>query len=477
MTSRRNFLKASGLTVAGLAIAGTGSVWGTTSKTDYVSNRPPLAKRNFSSKAVEDAITATKAKLKDPKLAWMFENCFPNTLDTTVEFGMLNGKPDTFVITGDIHAMWLRDSSAQVWPYLPLANKDAELKKLLAGVIYRQTQCVLLDPYANAFNKTKEEKVEWMSDQTDMKQGLHERKWEIDSLCYTVRLAYHYWKTTGDDTVFDADWQKAAASIVDTFKVQQRKSGLGPYKFERETTRQLDTLSNHGYGRPLKPVGLINSSFRPSDDAVTYGFLIPSNLFAVTSLRQLAEISNKVTGDSSFAAGCLTLADEVEAAIRKYAIVKHPKYGKVYAFEVDGFGNHTFMDDANVPSLLALPYLGCVEENDSIYKNTRKLVWSEDNPYFFKGKAAEGIGGPHVGYDMVWPMSIIMRAMTSDDDAEIAWCVKTLRDTDADTGFMHETFHKDDPTNFSRSWFAWANTLFGELILKLVNEGKVDLLG
>jgi meiotically up-regulated gene 157 (Mug157) protein len=477
MTSRRNFIKTGGLTIAGLAIAGSGRVLGAMSKADYISKRPLAGKRNFSSKAVEETIRVIKAQLKDPKLAWMFENCFPNTLDTTVEFGILNGKPDTFVITGDIHAMWLRDSSAQVWPYLPLANEDEELKKLLAGVIYRQTQCVLLDPYANAFNKTKVEEVHWMSDQTDMKPGLHERKWEIDSLCYTVRLAYHYWKTTGDDMVFDADWQKAAARIVDTFKVQQRKNGLGPYTFERETTRQLDTLSNHGYGRPLKPVGLINSSFRPSDDAATYGFLIPSNLFAVTSLRQLAEISSKLTGDNAFARECLALANEVEAAIRKYAIVKHPKYGKVYAFEVDGFGNATFMDDANVPSLLALPYLGCVAPTDPVYENTRKLVWSEDNPYFFKGKAAEGIGGPHVGYDMVWPMSIIMRAMTSSDDAEIAWCVKTLRDTDAGTGFMHETFHKDDPTNFSRSWFAWANTLFGELILKLVNEGKVNLLG
>ena len=303
-------------------------------------------------------------------------------------------------------------------------------------MIHRQTQCVLLDPYANAFN---EELVpgEWESDRTDMKPGLHERKWEVDSLCYTVRLAYHYWKTTGDTSVFDAEWQKAAAEIVKTFKVQQRKSGLGPYKFERETTRQLDTLSNGGWGRPLKPVGLINSSFRPSDDASTYGFLIPSNLFAVTSLKHLAEISTAVTRDEEFAQTCLTLSREVESAIRKYAVVKHRKYGKVYAFEVDGFGNATFMDDANVPSLLALPYLGCVDRKDPVYQNTRKLVLSEDNPYFFKGKAAEGIGGPHIGYDMVWPMSIIMRAMTSTDDREIAWCVKTLCDTDADTGFMH----------------------------------------
>ncbi len=476
MSNRRDFIKKGTLAVAGVSMVGTGNLWASVSSKDFVSLRPAVSKRHFTSEAVEEAIVAAKAKISDPKLAWMFENCFPNTLDTTVEHGTLDGKPDTFVITGDIHAMWLRDSTAQVWPYLPLADKDEKLKTLLAGVVHRQTKCVLLDRYANAFNKTKEEEVHWMSDLTDMKPGLHERKWEIDSLCYTVRLAYNYWQTTGDKSVFDADWQKAAALIVKTFKEQQRKDGLGPYKFQRETAQQLDTVANHGYGRPLKPVGLINSTFRPSDDATTYGFLIPSNIFAVVSLKQLAEISNEVTGDKAFAKECLALSKEVDAAIKEYAIVDHKKYGKVYAFEVDGFGNHTFMDDANVPSLLALPYLGLIDRKDKVYQNTRKLVWSEDNPYFFKGKAAEGIGGPHVGYDMVWPMSIIMRAMTSNDDKEIAWCVKTLRNTDADTGFMHETFHKDDPSNFTRSWFAWANTLFGELILKLVNEGKENLM-
>lgn len=477
MSTRRDFIKTGTIAMAGVTLAGTTTtrLWGSPTSMNYVSNRPAPGQRHFTSEAVEAALKEAKLKIKNPKLAWMFENCFPNTLDTTVEVGIKNGKPDTFVITGDIHAMWLRDSSAQVWPYLPLANKDEKLKSLLAGVIHRQTQCVLLDPYANAFNK---ELVpgEWESDRTDMKPGLHERKWEIDSLCYTIRLAYHYWKTTGDASVFDADWQKAAAEIVKTFKVQQRKEGLGPYKFERETTRQLDTLSNDGWGRPLKPVGLINSAFRPSDDATTFGFLIPSNLFAVNSLKQLAEISRAVTHDESFAQSCLALAREVESAIRKYAVVKHPKYGKVYAFEVDGFGNATYMDDANVPSLLALPYLGCVDRKDPVYQNTRKLVLSTDNPYFFKGSAAEGIGGPHIGYDMIWPMSIIMRAMTSNDDTEIGWCVKTLCQTDGDTGFMHESFHKDDPNKFTRKWFAWANTLFGELILSLIDKGKTGLL-
>ena len=162
--------------------------------------------------------------------------------------------------------------------------------------------------------------------------------------------------------------------------------------------------------------------------------------------------------------------------MKKFAVYNHPKYGKIYAYEVDGFGNYFLMDDANVPSLLAMPYLGDVSLDDSIYQNTRRYVWSEDNPYFFRGKAGEGIGGPHVGYDMVWPMSIMMRAFTSRDDNEIRRCIEMLMTTDAGTGFMHESFNKDDATKFTRDWFAWQNTLFGELIVRLVNDGKLDLL-
>ena len=479
MITRRKFLKAGGLSLAAVALSSRETVFAGTSslykQTDYISGRPELSKRNFSSKAVEETIEQVKKQLKDRKLAWMFENCFPNTLDTTVHFRVIDNQPDTFFYTGDIHAMWLRDSAAQVWPYLSLMKNDEPLRKLIAGVVNRHTKCVLLDPYANAFNDGPTGS-EWESDMTDMKPELHERKWEIDSLCYTVRLAYHYWKITGDTSVFSPDWEKAAKLILKTFKEQQRIGDSGPYKFQRKTERQLDTLSNNGWGAPVKPVGLIVSSFRPSDDATSYGFLIPSNLFAVVSLKQLAEISSQVTKNNAFAAECTALASEVQTAIDQYAITSHLNYGKIYAFEVDGFGNRLFMDDSNVPSLLALPYLGCVDGNDPVYLNTRKFVWSTDNPYFFKGKAAEGIGGPHIGFDMVWPMSLIMRAMTSGNDAEIRYCIKTLRDTDGRTGFMHESFHKDNPENFTRSWFAWANTLFGELILKLIKDKKVNIL-
>ncbi|MDR0431604.1 MAG: glycoside hydrolase family 125 protein [Tannerellaceae bacterium] len=445
----------------------------------YKSQRPPKAERLFTSKAVENEITRVTALLKNAKLKWMFENCFPNTLDTTVRYYTLeNGDDDTLVYTGDIHAMWLRDSGAQVWPYIPLAKEDGTLKKMLRGTILRQFRCIILDPYANAFLDPHDPNPDhnWMSDITDMKPELHERKWEIDSLCYVLRLAYEYWKVTGDASIFGDEWNQAIALVLQTFKEQQKKDGTGPYTFQRKTERQLDTMSNDGKGNPVNPVGLIASAFRPSDDATTFQFLIPSNFFAVTSLRKATEILTKVNGKIDMAMECTNLANEVEAALKRYAIHDHPKYGKIYAFEVDGFGNQLLMDDANVPSLLALPYLGDVDINDPIYKNTRNFVWSDSNPFFFRGTAGEGIGGPHIGYDMVWPMSIMMKAFTSQNDEEIKFCIKMLMDTDADTGFIHESFHKNDPENFTRSWFAWQNTLFGELILKLINDGKLDLL-
>lgn len=470
---------------ATLAIANLDAASGVTSVADaaavtadpkYDTNRRPApADRLFVSKAVEDEIARVKSLLTNRQLAWMFENCFPNTIDTTVHFRMLDGNPDTFVYTGDIHAMWLRDSGAQVWPYLQLANKDEQLRLMLEGVVRRQLMCINLDPYANAFNDGPVGSY-WESDNTDMKPELHERKWEIDSLCYVIRLAYEYWKVTGDDSVFDETWLKAVNNILTTFIQQQRKDGVGPYRFTRKTDRSTDTLNNNGLGAPVNPVGLIVSCFRPSDDATTLQFLVPSNLFAVTSLRKAAEILSVVNKDEELAAKCTALADEVENAIKKYAVVDHPEFGKIYAFEVDGFGNALLMDDANVPSLLALPYLGDVDVDDPVYRNTRRFVWSTSNPYFFKGKAAEGIGGPHVGYDMIWPMSIMMKAFTSTDDAEIKQCIETLMTTHNGTGFMHESFHKDNPSNFTRDWFAWQNTLFGELILKLVNDGKLDLL-
>ena len=293
--SRRNFLKVGGLTLAASAV-NPSSVFSSPSfqRESYISKRPALAQRNFVSSAVENTIEQTKIKIKDNKLKWMFENCFPNTLDTTVKHSVKNGRLDTFVITGDIEAMWLRDSSAQVWPYLQLINKDEKLQKMIAGLINRQADCIRIDPYANAFNDGPLGSY-WETDNTQkMSKELHERKWEIDSLCYPIRLSYNYWKITGDTSVFDENWHEAMKLVIQTFKEQQRKDGLGPYSFTRDCDRPTDSQINDGWGAPVKPVGLIVSSFRPSDDSTVFGFLIPSNMFAVVSLRQLAEIENSI---------------------------------------------------------------------------------------------------------------------------------------------------------------------------------------
>jgi uncharacterized protein len=468
--SRRNFVQTGTIAMAGTLVAGNNFA-STPSEKQYTSLRPPVSKRKFTSEAVEKTITEVKGKIKNPKLAWMFENCYPNTLDTTVTYNEKGGQPDTFVITGDIHAMWLRDSSAQVWPYLPLIMQDEKLKRMISGLIRRQTDCILIDPYANAFNDGPG-KSEWLTDLTDMKPELHERKWEIDSLCFPVRLAYHYWKISGDGSVFTGKWQQAAKSIIRTFKDQQKKTGKGSYSFMRKTEKASDTQFGNGYGLPVKPVGLICSAFRPSDDATFFQFLVPSNYFAVVSLRQIAEIASKVLKDESLSGEAGSLALEVDSALKKYAVASHTTAGKIISYEVDGYGNHLFMDDTNMPSLLTLPYMDAIPLNDPLYQNTRKFIFSDANPWFFKGKNVEGIGGPHVngGYDYIWPMSIIFRAMTSKDEAEIRQCLKWLIETDADKGFMHEAFLKDDPNTFSRSWFAWANTLFGELVIKIYHE-------
>ena len=434
-----------------------------------VSKRPPRGQRRFVSPAVEAEIARVKAKIADPELAWLFENCYPNTLDTTVKIGTVDGKPDAFVITGDIEALWLRDSSAQMQTYVHLAPKDAGLRRVFTGLIARQARCILIDPYANAFmeDPTARSNLGARTDQTDMKPGVAERKWEIDSLCYPMRLAHGYWTATRDKTPFDDLWAKAMRRAVATFRVQQRKDGKGPYHFQRLNVSPTETLMFEGYGAPTRKVGLIHSMFRPSDDACLYPFLIPSNLFAVSALRMLATVQREARGDMAGATDSEALATEVEAAIRAHGRMPDGQGGEVWAYEVDGFGNAIFMDDANVPSLSGLPLLGAADRSDPLFRRTAALAWSDRNPYFFTGTAARGIGGPHIGLDMIWPMSIITHAMNSDDDAVIRQCLAWLKTTHGGTGFMHESFNKDDPAKFTRSWFAWANGLFGELILDL----------
>jgi uncharacterized protein len=435
-----------------------------------MSKRPAPSARRFRSKAVDAAIESVSARMHDPELAWLFSNCLPNTLDTTVTFTNTANGPDTVVVTGDIPAMWLRDSSAQVWPYLPFLTADAELARLIEGVIRRQTRCILTDPYANAFmpDLASAEPLSWSkTDHTEMKPGVGERKWEVDSLCYPVRLAHEYWRITHDTRPFNADWARAMHSILETFTAQQRKTTRGPYHFQREAFSPYDTLSEDGYGNPARPIGLIYSGFRPSDDACVYPLNIPGNFFAVKTLERIEEMLTEIAHDSAAASEASRLRTEIKSALDAHARVHHPTAGDIWGYEIDGFGNANCMDDANVPSLLGMPYLGCCAADDSQYLATRRFVLSDANPYFFRGSAAEGIGGPHIGQDMIWPMAIIMRALTTSDENEQRQCLRWLKTTHAGTGFMHESFNKDAPAKFTRAWFAWANTLFGELILTI----------
>lgn len=437
-----------------------------------LSGRPPVTKRRFISAVIDRMTDETASRLKNPRLASLFTNCFPNTLDTTVFYEESSGKPDTYIITGDIDAMWLRDSSAQVHPYIPYLKNDSALEKMLEGLIRRQARYILMDPYANAFYKDPARKSGWASDRTEMKPGIHERKWELDSLCYPIRLAWSYLKAGGNTSCFDQEWFRMADIILKTCKEQQRKESRGPYSFMRETEVQTDTVPGYGYGNPVKPVGAICSVFRNSDDAATYLFNVPANWFAVVSLRQLAEIYRTVGLNKEGASQCESLADEVENALRKYGIHTLPDGSKIWCYEFDGFGNQLIMDDAGLPSLLSLPYFGCVQSDDEIYRNTRTFVLSDKNPWFFKGKFAEGTGSPHTAFKekMIWPLGLITRGLTANTKEEFTSVLDMLLNSDAGKGFIHESFQADHPEVYTRDWFAWANTLFGEMILTTMSN-------
>ncbi|SDX32925.1 hypothetical protein SAMN05518855_101279 [Paenibacillus sp. CF384] len=426
--------------------------------------------------SIQNILAMAETELaQHPKLLHMFKQCFPNTLETTTR-KLEDGT--SFVFTGDIPAMWLRDSSAQVRPYIQLASEDPELRGIIEGLLKRQFRCILIDPYANAFNEEAND-MRYENDVTELpapSPWVWERKYEIDSLCYPLQISYLYWKQTGSTAAFDDDFKQAAVRILQLWRTEQKHVEESPYRFTRLSGPPSDTIHNNGMGAPVSYTGMTWSGFRPSDDACAYGYLVPANMFASVVLGYLAEIAAEVLGDASMQSEALALQEDIDRGIRDFGIYKHPVYGDMYAYETDGQGNYTLMDDANVPSLLSIPYLGYAAKEDPIYLNTRRFILSKDNPYYYEGSCAKGIGSPHTPPRYIWHISLVMQALTSTDDQEIAELVKLLIATDGDTGFMHEGFSVDDPTQFTRSWFAWANTLFGELILKLINEKKLGAM-
>ncbi|HYX33924.1 MAG TPA: glycoside hydrolase family 125 protein [Oligoflexus sp.] len=438
----------------------------------YSSRRPSAEVRCYSSPRIEEMIREISAFLPNRELAWLFENCFPNTLDTTLAFHQEHETPDTFIITGDIPAMWLRDSCAQIWSYLPFVHEDPTLDLLFQGAIHRQVQCIRLDPYANAFYSDQRPSP-WQTDRTDMKPGVHERKWELDSLAYFLRLSHGYWQQTGSRQVFGDQWAEALGLCVQVITRQMQADRSAAYRFQRISDIATETLPLSGQGNPTRPCGLVASGFRPSDDACIFPYLIPSNAMTAVCLRNVSQMVQE-WGLMELARDCRSLSDTIDVGIRQWGIGEHGQ-GLVFYYEVDGYGGRVFMDDANIPSLLSLPYLGYCPLDDPIYQNTRALLWSEANPYFFRSGSYAGIGGPHIGLGFIWPMSLMMWALTSSSEAEIRQALQVLMATHGGTGFMHESFHQDHPDRFTRSWFGWANSLFGELILHLYRT-RPDLL-
>lgn len=396
------------------------------------------------------------------EIASLFRQCFVNTLETTVE---LLDDETTFVITGDIPAMWLRDSTAQIRPYLPFVSWDTDLQRVVKGLIHRQMKYILIDPYANAFNKEPNGNGH-QSDRTAQNPWIWERKYELDSLCYPIQLCQEYYAATGDQSIFDDNTRSAFSLILDVLQREQHHDTQSPYFFERFDGPPSDTLTNEGRGTPTNFTGMTWSGFRPSDDACKYGYLVPANMFAVVVLGHLNKFAETIYHDANLATRAAKLRQEIDEGIQAHGLVDHPEFGKIYAYEVDGFGNANLMDDANVPNLLSIPYLGYRPANDSIYQNTRAFVLSAANPYYKEGAFARGLGSPHTPPGYIWPIGLIMQALTATHRDEQNALVHMLISTTAGTGYMHESFDPNNPADYTRSWFAWANSLFGELIMK-----------
>lgn len=415
------------------------------------------------SAAMERLLKDVREKLAgDTKLAEMFENCYTNTLDTTVK-KMEDGT--TYVITGDIPAMWLRDSVAQLRPYLILAAEDNEIADLLVGLVRRQFWYINIDPYANAFNETANGNC-WEKDETEMSPWIWERKYEIDSLCYPLQFSYLIWKNTGRCDQFDEIFRTGVERLLTVLETEQYHEEKSPYHFVRKNTFFTDTLSRDGKGAFVKSgIGLTWSGFRPSDDACVYGYLIPSNMFAVVVLKYLEEIAETVLGDKALCQRAGKLRTQIYEGIERCGITRTEAFGDVYAYETDGYGQYLLMDDANVPSLLSMDYLGYEGRDKTVAENTRKLILSEMNPYYYAGEKAKGIGSPHTPVRYIWHISLAMEGLTAKTREEKKEILEILKSTDGGKGLMHEGFHVDDPTSYTREWFSWANAMFSELVL------------
>lgn len=407
--------------------------------------------------------------LGDPRLGRILTRCLDDTLARTIR-PMPDGT--AFVVTGDIPAMWLRDSSTQLMPYLALLEDNAALQDLVLAVLRRQFQQIARNPYANAFNAEPSGRAH---DPDDLCEDpwVWEAKYEVDSLAFPLLLARRFWAATGR-TDHVAATLRTARTAIEVWRTEQDHEHRSTYRFLRRNCPPSDTLPDAGRGTPVARTGMTWSGFRPSDDACAYGYNIPANLCAAAALDGTAELA-RLTGDTQLARDADQLASELRTAVLRHGTVHHPEHGVIYAYEVDGHGSTVLMDDANMPGLLSLPLVANIPATDPVYLATRGFVLSSANPTWHRGTAAEGIGSPHTPDGHIWPIAIAVQGLTSTDRAERHSALHTLLATDAGTGQMHESFHKDDPQRFTRPWFSWANAMYAELALDVAGLGTRHL--
>lgn len=400
------------------------------------------------------------------RLREMFVKCFMDTIETTVMEGTAD--ENLFLVTGDINAMWLRDSSAQVIQYIDLVGQSPDVKEMIKSLILRQFGCIVSDPYANAFMENFDCESQWKDDITDAARNVWERKFEVDSLCYPVWLLKKYIEITMDYSVFEEDRVKSGLSkIIEVFENELDHEKKSKYSFKRIGDRPSDTLERDGKGPAAAKTGLIWSGFRPSDDACQFSYHIADNYFAVGILKFLETVFEVYYEDIPKKVRSNAIRKSIEGGLAKFASVNDPVFGDILVYEADGFGNYVLMDDANVPSLLGLPVLEAINKNDSLYINTRKFILSRKNPYYYVGKLASGVGSPHTPKGNIWPIGLITEALTEPSRERQEEILLTLMNTTAQTGYMHESFDGDDDMNFTRSWFAWANSMFAYLVIKM----------
>ncbi|ALB30128.1 glycosyl hydrolase [Companilactobacillus heilongjiangensis] len=402
-----------------------------------------------------------KAGAEHADWAKVFNVTYANTLETTVK---KIADDDKFILTGDIPAMWQRDSTCQVRPYLVMAQQIPEVSDFIRGVVKRQFFNMNHDPYANAFN-SEPNNAGHQKDHTEMTPWIWERKFEIDSLCFPVQLAYLLFKNTGRIDHFDADFVSGIKKMLNVFEIEQHHMTKSEYRFERDDDRPEDTLTHNGLGSPVKETGMIWSAFRPSDDACVYGYLVPANMFAVLVLDYVQEIFSSVLDDAKIVDRAKKLQSEIRSGIEEYGTTTNAAGERIYAYETDGLGNFLIMDDGNVPNLLSAPYLHYVDLDDSTYVNTRKTILSPENPYYYAGKYGKGLGSPHTPKNYIWHIALAIQGLTSNDQAEKARLLENMVQTTAGTNMMHEGFNVDNPKEYTREWFSWANMMYCELFL------------